>query len=152
MPETPLTFIPATHFFAPAVALLHGRCFDEPWPAAAVEEILAMSGVFCLIAGDDGETASGFILCRVAADECEIITIGVAPEHRRTGIGSSLLDAALAEAGKKGAESAFLEVAVDNLAAEGLYRASGFTDAGRRAGYYRRAGGRVDALILAKVL
>jgi ribosomal-protein-alanine N-acetyltransferase len=45
-----------------------------------------------------------------------------------------------------------LEVAVDNAAALRLYRRAGFAEAGRRRGYYERPGGRVDALVLTRVL
>ena len=41
-----------------------------------------------------------------------------------------------------------LEVAVDNAPAEDLYRAAGFVAVGRRARYYSRPDGRVDAVIL----
>ncbi|MFU1477623.1 hypothetical protein ACM25N_07930 [Roseovarius sp. C7] len=46
----------------------------------------------------------------------------------------------------------FSEVAEDNAGAIALYRAAGFGECGRRKGYYRRAGGAVDALVLAKDL
>ena len=52
-------------------------------------------------------------------------------------------------AARGGAETLFLEVAVDNTAAIALYRAAGFASAGTRKGYYDRgAAGRVDALVL----
>ncbi len=156
MSGKPITFIPATPFFAAAVALLHGRCFSESWSEATAREILAMPGVFGLIASGGGgggnDNAAGFVVCRVAADECEIISIGVVPERRRSGIASSLLDAAQARARKEGAKNVFLEVAADNPAAEGLYRRRGFAQASRRADYYRRPDGRVDALIMARKL
>jgi ribosomal-protein-alanine N-acetyltransferase len=151
MSGEPIIFTPATPFFAAAVALIHERCFSEPWPEAAVREILAMPGVFGLIGGGK-EDAAGFVICRLAADECEIISIGVAPERRRVGIATALLGAAIARAHGLGAKSAFLEVAADNPAAEALYRRHGFAEAGRRQDYYRRRQGRVDALILAKKL
>ncbi|HEC90608.1 MAG TPA: ribosomal-protein-alanine N-acetyltransferase [Alphaproteobacteria bacterium] len=146
----------ATPFFAAAIALLHQRCFNDPWSEAAAREILAMPGVFCLIAangdGDGGENPAGFVICRLAADECEIIAIGVAPKRRRAGIASALLAAAMARARGLGAKNAFLEVAVDNFTAAALYRKQGFAEAGKRPDYYRRRQGRVDALIMAKIL
>ncbi len=151
MSATPLVFIPTTPFFAAAVALLHERCFTEPWSETAAREILAMPGVFGFIAGDGGEKgAAGFVICRLAAEECEILTIGVTPERRRSGIATALLGAAKARAQGMGAKNVFLEVAVDNPAAAGLYRKQGFARVGGRPDYYRRRQGRVDALILAK--
>jgi ribosomal-protein-alanine N-acetyltransferase len=42
----------------------------------------------------------------------------------------------------------FLEVAASNTAAQALYRGFGFTEAGRRTGYYRRGDGVEDALVM----
>ena len=61
----------------------------------------------------------------------------------------ALLAAAIGLAQESGAESMFLEVAEDNAAALALYAKAGFTEAGRRRGYYRRSGGTaVDARVL----
>jgi len=49
-----------------------------------------------------------------------------------------------------GAERMFLEVAEGNVAARALYARAGFSEAGRRRGYYsRNDGSREDALVLA---
>ncbi|MEO1722802.1 MAG: GNAT family N-acetyltransferase [Pseudomonadota bacterium] len=90
---------------------------------------------------------------RFAADEAEILTIGVVPSARRSGLGRALLNAALAIAEGSGAASVFLEVAEDNTAARTLYDDTWFVEVGRRASYYlRRDGSRVDALILRRDL
>jgi ribosomal-protein-alanine N-acetyltransferase len=63
------------------------------------------------------------------------------------------VDAAASASAALAAESLFLEVAVDNAAAIGLYRAAGFTEAGRRRGYYTKTeDARVDALIMRRDL
>jgi len=94
----------------------------------------------------------GFALGRAVAGEAELITIAVTPDRRRAGAGRALLARFEAEAIQRGAETAFLEVADDNAAALGLYRAAGWRETGRRKGYYAREGGTVDALTLAKAL
>ncbi|MBW3560159.1 MAG: GNAT family N-acetyltransferase [Proteobacteria bacterium] len=103
----------------------------------------------------DGEGAlafaaeAGFILLRSVGPEAEILTLAVAPELRRQGLGRALLDAGLSAARQHGAEAVFLEVAADNAPAAALYAASGFTAVGVRRGYYLRAGGSaVDAVTL----
>jgi ribosomal-protein-alanine N-acetyltransferase len=58
----------------------------------------------------------------------------------------------VAEAQRQGARTLFLEVAQDNSAARGLYAAHGFVQIGRRANYYRRRSGLVDALVLRLLL
>jgi len=145
-----VTISPASGFHAPVLAALHGGCFDTPWDETAMAEVMAMAGVFGLMASNGGKPPSGFILCRMAADACEIITIGVMPENRRAGAAAALLAAATEKAAKAGARKLFLEVAEDNPAALGLYQAAGFREAGRRAGYYQ--GGGTDALVLKKEL
>src|SRR6185503_11462189 len=91
----------------------------------------------------------GVILCRVAAGELEVLTIGVPPQARRRGVAKALMAGALGAARQAGAEAAFLEVAVDNAEAAALYAGLGFRRAGLRRNYYDRgAAGRADALVM----
>lgn len=136
---------------AEALAGVHALAFDDPWSAADLAALLASPGVFALAARDEGDLA-GFVLCRVAADEAEILTIATAPARRRQGVGRALLEAAAGTASAGGAETVFLEVAEDNAAALGLYRAAGFAPVGRRKGYYSRGAGAIDALVLRRDL
>lgn len=133
------------------VAALQAASFDEPWGRNGVAKLWATPGAFTLMAvavGPEGELPAGYAMARVAADECEILSIGVAPPMRRRGAGRALVAAILAEAASLGAYHLYLEVAEDNVAARGLYMAFGFREAGRRTAYYRRAGAAIDALIL----
>lgn len=145
---------------AAVLATLHAACFDDAWDEAAFAGLLATPGTRALIAiADGGAPISvlggggpplGFVMIRQAADEVEILTIGVLPAARRGGVAALLLGGGLADARHAGAATAFLEVAVDNAAARAFYTAQGFTEVGRRARYYERAAGRVDALILSR--
>jgi ribosomal-protein-alanine N-acetyltransferase len=101
-----------------------------------------------LVEGD-----AGFLLGRAVAGEAELLTLAVAPEARRLGLGRKLVARFLYQAQLRGAVRAFLEVKADNAAAVALYESAGFTPAGRRRGYYRSADGtRTDALVLAREL
>jgi [ribosomal protein S18]-alanine N-acetyltransferase len=86
----------------------------------------------------------------VVADSAEILTVGVVPAARRRGVARHLLDDLLAEARRRGAVEAFLEVRVDNEAARALYLREGFAQVGLRRGYYD--GGRVDAVVMRRDL
>lgn len=125
------------------VADIHGACFAEAWTAAALRELLAAPGAFaCFVEG-------GFIVVRVAADEAEILTIAVRPGQRRKGVAAALIRFAAGHARQAGAGQIFLEVAASNQAARGLYASFGFTEVGRRDGYYALGQGKFeDALIL----
>lgn len=125
------------------LAELHARAFASPWDSSAFRVLLGQPGVFAV------ETADGFVLMRVVADEAEILTLAVRPEARRGGIGRQLIADGCAGVAAHGAERVFLEVAEDNAAARALYERAGFVEAGRRPRYYDRSDGpRVDALLL----
>jgi ribosomal-protein-alanine N-acetyltransferase len=82
-------------------------------------------------------------MIRCAADEAEILTIGVA--HPQLGIGTALMQTAIAHAQNQDAATLHLEVAAANTAAGALYKKLGFKQTGRRRNYY---GAGADALIL----
>ena len=132
------------------LAALHARCFTtpRPWSTADFTGLLADPLAFLLVEGD-----AGFLLGRAVAGEAELLTLAIAPEARRLGLGRKLLARFLYQARLRGAETAYLEVAADNAAALALYRQAGFSEAGRRRGYYQRPDGQpVDALVLHRVL
>ncbi len=131
---------------AGVIAALHGQCFEAAWDAKAVTEILAMPGAVALISAQ-GACPHGFAVFRMAADEAEIITIGVIRDARRGGHGARLLQASIEGAKISGAAKMFLEVAEDNAGARALYEKCGFTVCGRRSGYYDHGAGKIDALI-----
>ncbi len=130
------------------LSAMHRACFpDDPWDAAALERILAMSGGFGYLAWQ-GDTPAGFILARDLGGEVEILSLGVVPAWRRGGIGRALVDSVMAEADRRHIGTIVLEVATGNEAARRLYAAVGFVQVGRRPRYYRHTGGQADALIL----
>lgn len=133
-----------------ALAGLHARCFRSPppWGASDFAGLLADPLAFLLVEGD-----AGLLLGRAVAGEAELLTLAVAPEARRLGLGRRLVARFLYQAQLRGAGRAFLEVAADNAAAIALYESSGFLSAGVRKGYYRDEGGqRIDALVMARDL
>jgi [ribosomal protein S18]-alanine N-acetyltransferase len=131
------------------LARLHRSCFDEAWSRSDLAHLLAMPGAFGLVArlyegglaGLDGLRGVGFAICRVAVDESELLTIGVSPTYRRRGAASALLQASMERCERMGARSMFLEVAIDNVGAQGLYEEHGFERVGLRPDYYQRPNG-----------
>jgi [ribosomal protein S18]-alanine N-acetyltransferase len=124
------------------LADLHASLFpDAPWNAASFKELLAHPGALAFVAhaGRPYEV-SGFIVGRLAADEAEILTLGVAGDWQRAGIGSLLVETFCRAAKIRGASQLHLEVAAGNTAARALYDRFGFRERGRRAGYYAHAG------------
>ena len=136
---------------APLLEALHAQAFDKPWGAAEIERLMRILGGFALVA--EGEAPQGFVLARAVAGEAEILTLAVVPAFRRQGIGRALVEAAAAEAARRGAAALYLEVAEDNPDAIALYESTGFEAAGLRRAYYARPNARpADALVLRRRL
>ena len=135
---------PAAPIHAEILAALHEAAFppEDRWRAESFAVQLALPGTFGFL--DD---RGGFVLARAVADEAEILTLAVHPEARRQGIGRDLVATALAEAARRGARTAFLEVAAGNTAARALYAALGFTVLGCRRRYYASGD---DAVLLGR--
>ncbi len=81
----------------------------------------------------EGEGLAGFLLAQLAADELEILWMGVAASRRREAIGRRLVEAALRE---EAVRVVHLEVRAGNRGARAFYRALGFEEAGVRGEYY----------------
>ncbi|BAI70685.1 ribosomal-protein-alanine N-acetyltransferase [Azospirillum sp. B510] len=144
---------PAGPLEAAVVAALQQACFpDDPWDEASIATLTAPPAGFAVIAADARDRPVGFVMARVAADDAEILAIGVLPRARRGGVGRLLVEAVVTGSRDLGATALFLEVAEDNPAAWSLYKACGFFSVGRRPGYYKRSDGPVAALVLRRNL
>ena len=130
------------------MAQLHAESFTlpPPWSQAELEATLASPFTFALT------KPQAFLLAQVVAGEATLLTIAVAPIARRLGLGRALVVDFLTQSRQRQATSAFLEVAETNHAARALYTAAGFAPTGRRKGYYRAAGQRVDAILMGRAL
>jgi len=130
------------------MATTHARAFTgrgQVWTAREITDLLASPHVFAV--GD----AHCFAMGRVVAGEAELLTLACDPAHQGKGYGRAALADFEAEAKARGAEECFLEVAEDNIAAQALYKAAGYTEAARRKAYYPRQGADpADALVLRK--
>lgn len=136
---------------ATELARLHALCFitPPPWSAASFAALLDSPHVFLLQAPG----GAAFALGRVIGPEAELLTLATDPAARRRGLARDLMANFETEARARGAESLFLEVAEDNIAARALYAACGYCQTGRRPRYYTCAGvAPVAALILCKSL
>ncbi|MEM7506680.1 MAG: GNAT family N-acetyltransferase [Pseudomonadota bacterium] len=141
---------PAT---AARLADLGARAFgfsQTPWTAADFERLGEPPQGAILT---DDMLQAGLIVLQLAADEAEILNLGVIPSCRRAGLAAELLRAAEELAKACGAKRMFLEVSVENSAARALYEKSGYTQVGERPGYYLfEDGSRTDAVVLTKTL
>lgn len=139
---------------AAQIAELHAKIFAKSWPEPVINDLLAQTGALAFIAQSLGKPSTalpavGFIIGRLAADEVEILTFGVARQFRNQGIGWQLLATLCEAARQNNASKILIEVAAENHTAIRLYHKRGFAAVGRRPGYYTTVGGSAkDAIIM----
>ncbi len=132
---------------AKAVAALHACCFDDGWSAEAFEGFAGNCAYPGLLAWQ-GTHLAGFLVISIAADESEILTIGVALKQRGQGVALAMLRQLQGDLIAIGVTALFLEVGTSNERARTLYDRFGFVTVGARPDYYERRAGREDAIIM----
>lgn len=130
------------------LAHIHAAAFvaGRGWTTAEFEELLAQpyTRLFAQV--------GGFALTRTLAGESELLTLAVDPAHQRRGIAHKLMTTWLYDAAAQ-ADTAFLEVAADNIAALALYDRLAFQRSGLRKAYYTRSGGvTADAVLMTRAV
>ncbi|NLH81325.1 MAG: GNAT family N-acetyltransferase [Phyllobacteriaceae bacterium] len=123
------------------LAALHGASFPgAAWTAADLAALLREETVFGVVArranAFGSRSAVGFVLIRSVADEAEVLTVAVAPTHRRRGVARALMEEAMRRLYRDRVAHLFLEVDAGNQAALALYRRLRFEKVGERRGYY----------------
>ena len=119
----------------PKIAEIERLCFTTPWSEEAFASQLTSNPVFKVLTVD-GEIAGYAVIDTQILPESELFNIAVSPEYRGKGLSKLLMDSALEDARKRGAETVLLEVRASNAAAIGLYEKYGFVQNGVRKGYY----------------
>lgn len=149
---SPFSITPLGALELARAAALHAESFEplgeRGWTRQDMAELMALPGVTGLLlrAGDQD---AGLALCRIAADEAELLTIAVRPAWRRQGGARRLLAAVIDHVRAAGARTLFLEVGADNPSARSLYESEGFCAVGTRPAYYERGPGRMaDGVVM----
>jgi len=122
------------------------QCF--PWTRGNFADALN-SGYLCCVDETESGGIRGYAILMPAADEAELLNIGVAAAQQRKGLGRAMLAEMLNVAHDRNMKRVFLEVRSSNAAAIALYRSAGFSEIGVRRGYYQNANGSEDALVMA---
>ena len=134
----------------PAVLALEEELFaPDTWTAAMYRDELSRTDTRVYLVAEDGGELVGYAGLIAYDDEAHVSTIAVAASRQGEGIGSRLLDTLLEEADRR-SPVVILEVRADNELAQGLYRRRGFTEIGRRRGYYQPSG--ADAVVMRREL
>ncbi len=97
----------------------------------------------------DGAQA-GYAVYGYDGDAFHLMNLAIVPDYRGRGLAKALMTEFLDEAVRHRAPEAWLEVAVNNVEAIGLYQALGFETVRTRRKYYQPGG--IDALVMRKEL
>ena len=94
----------------------------------------------------------GFYMGQYVAGEATLMDICITPDQQGNGLGKKLLLAFFEQAKKLNSTTLWLEVRAKNISAQMLYINQGFTETGRRTGYYPSAKGfgYEDAIVMKK--
>ena len=139
--------IPMTEARLDAVEALEKRCFPEdPWSRRLFQEALANENTTSLLALAEDGSVLGYLLFTAVLDEGGVDNLAVAPEARRRGAASALLEAFHRYGREHGLNDLFLEVRPSNEGARSLYEKFGYREVGRRKNYYLAP--KEDAIIM----
>jgi ribosomal-protein-alanine N-acetyltransferase len=121
--------------------------YPTPWSRSMFAGELAKPASICLGAFD-AETGDllGYLIISRYVDAWHVMNVAVAPEQRRRGIATGMLDRLFELTAADGRRGYTLEVRVSNKSAIKLYERLGFRARGIRRGYY--TDNREDALIM----
>lgn len=107
--------------------LLIDRLRPDIWSAAPTGAERNAEPGFVLVMEIDGEVA-GFVHVLEVADICHLEQLSVAPQHTRQGLGRALVEAAKAEARKRGHERMSLRTYADVPWNAPFYETAGFVE------------------------
>jgi len=100
-----------------------------------------------------GSQHVGHAILLAVLDESHLLVITIRPAWQGQGFGARLLEHIVERARQAGATQMFLEVRASNRVAQTMYTRHGFTEIGRRRGYYPDADSlREDALVMRREL
>jgi ribosomal-protein-alanine N-acetyltransferase len=130
-----------------AIEEIERRSYPTPWSRSMFASELAKPSSICLGAFDrDSGRLIGYLIISRYVDAWHVMNVAVAPDERRRGIASALLNQLFELTDAESRRGYTLEVRVSNAGAISLYERMGFRSTGIRRGYY--TDNREDALIM----
>ena len=129
-----------------AIERIERVSYPTPWSRSMFATELAKPSSLSLGAIDETEALVGYLVLSRYVDAWHVMNVAVAPEWRRRGVASALLERLLDETEDDVPRGYTLEVRVSNVGAIALYERFGFKAKGVRRGYY--TDNREDALIM----
>lgn len=112
---------------------------EEPYSREMFVELYEECGDLFFVAKRAGRIAGYMVTC-AGKTSAELVSIAVAPGHRRSGVAARLLARTIRTLRKRGIERLRLMVRTTGSPAIALYRRFGFVRTGRVARYYEDGG------------
>ncbi len=128
------------------VAATESELYEFPWSRSNFEDSLG-AGYSAWRCSHRGKTV-GYGVMLLVLDEAHLLNLSIRTQWQGRGYGRALLEFLSDQARRHGARSLFLEVRPTNRAALALYQRCGFSEIGRRRGYYPARNGREDAVVM----
>ncbi|MBV6502346.1 MAG: Ribosomal-protein-alanine acetyltransferase [Fimbriimonadales bacterium] len=137
--------LPMEERHLPQILAIEKESNPSAWSESGFRSELTNPQAHYFVALQDG-TVAGYAGYWSVIDEAHITNVAVSPEHRRKGMGRTLVQYLLKDAAKRGIRCATLEVRAGNIAAISLYESMGFVACGVRKRYY--PADRSDAVVM----
>ncbi|WP_119969071.1 ribosomal protein S18-alanine N-acetyltransferase [Shewanella japonica] len=131
---------------APEMFNIEQQAHSYPWSLTNLADCFGR--LYRVYGAYDGQTLVGFAIVQQIVDELTLLDICIVPNYQGLGLGKQLLDHLMIDARQYDAVVVMLEVRQSNQAAIGLYHKLGFSESGRRKGYYPCDTGREDAILM----
>ncbi|MBC7940444.1 MAG: ribosomal protein S18-alanine N-acetyltransferase [Chitinophagaceae bacterium] len=137
-----------------AVMAVENRAYSHPWTRGNFIDSLAAGYLAEVLetvppgAAPFAMPVLGYFIAMPGADELHLLNLTVHPDVHGQGLGQGLLDTVQDRGRQRGLAMLWLEVRESNHRARALYRWRGFSEVGKRRGYYPAAAGREDAIVM----
>lgn len=127
------------------------QVYSHPWSRGNFTDAL-LSAYEAFGLRDQAQELFAYFVVMPVVDELHLLNLAVSAERQGQGYARVLLDKMLGYAKEKGYCSILLEVRAGNQRAIAVYRHCGFSEIGRRKGYYPAAGDtREDAIVMRRM-
>ena len=128
-----------------SLAQIEKQCFSTPWSENALADEIENPNARFFVALC-GEQVAGYIGAHNIVGEVYITNVAVAPDYRRQGVATQLIERLVEISRAENAEFITLEVRENNTSAQALYEKQGFGVVGKRKAFYENP--REDAILM----
>jgi ribosomal-protein-alanine N-acetyltransferase len=109
----------------PSVLGIENACFEFAWSEDDYLRCLRQRNCIGMVAEKDNEVV-GFMIYELHKNRLHILNFAVHPEHRRTGVGQSMVNKLLGKLSHERRNRIMLEVRETNLEAQLFFKSIGF--------------------------